>query len=216
MRVLITGATGFTGREVVRAALSAGMEVTALTRNPSRFTQPPNVKVASVDFSKGRELEALVAGHDAVLHCLGVGGTGTGKATTVVSDATAQLVPAMKRSGVTRLVALSNVGAGSSVNQGSWLYRRVIRPIVSRLFLRWLAPIIDDKNRMEPIITSSTLDWTIVRLPNVIDRPRRHSLRLSTGTAAVGLSIGNADLAEFLVASLTTPALTRTAVSASN
>jgi hypothetical protein len=85
-----------------------------------------------------------------------------------------------------------------------------------RLFLRWLAPIIDDKNRMEPIITSSTLDWTIVRLPNVIDRPRRHSLRLSTATAAVGLSIGNADLAEFLVASLTTPTLTRTAVSVSN
>jgi hypothetical protein len=50
----------------------------------------------------------------------------------------------------------------------------------------------------------------------VIDRPRRHSLRLSTATAAVGLSIGNADLAEFLVASLTTPALTRTAVSVSN
>ena len=216
MRVVVTGATGFTGSEVVRSALDAGMDVTAVTRDSRKLEARSRLTVVTADITEYGVLDGFLRGHDAVIHCIGVGGTGTGKATTVVSEATAQLVPAMVASGVTRLVALSNVGAGSSIAQGSRLYRRVIRPIVLGLFLRWLRPIIDDKNRMEPIITASTLDWTIVRLPNVIDRPARRSFRLSVGASAVGLSMSNIDLADFLISSLETPALIRVAVSLSN
>jgi nucleoside-diphosphate-sugar epimerase len=158
----------------------------------------------------------VLPGHDAVIHCLGVGGHGNGRATTVVSEMTSHLVPAMIDTGVNRLIALSNIGAGSSVDQGPWAYRTLIRPVVLGIFLRWLRPIIEDKNRMESIIMASPLQWTIVRLPNVVDRPSRQSLRISTGRAAVGLSIGRSDLAEFLLAAVLLPASVKVAASVSN
>ena len=125
MRVVVTGATGFTGNEVVRSALDAGLDVTAVTRDSRKLEARSRLTVVTADITEYGVLDGFLRGHDAVIHCIGVGGTGTGKATTVVSEATAQLVPAMVASGVTRLVALSNVGAGSSIAQGSRLYHRV-------------------------------------------------------------------------------------------
>lgn len=216
MRILVTGASGLVGRAVVAEALGSGLAVTALTRDPQRITPRAHLAVVGVDPSDGGALRRVLPGHDAVIHCLGVGGTGDGAFTTVVSDATSQLIPAMIDSGVSRLVALSNVGAGDSINQGSWAYRRVLRPIVMRVFLRWLRPIIDDKNRMEPTIEASPLDWTIARLPNVVEATPKRALRFSTGHRSVGLSISATDLAQFLIASLSTPALSGVAVSVSN
>jgi uncharacterized protein YbjT (DUF2867 family) len=216
MRVLVTGATGLTGRAVVRAARAAGMEVTALTRDPRKLQPAAGLTVVAADLTDVDALRRVLRGHDAVIHCLGVGGRGSGAVTTLLSDATSILLTAMADSGVSRLVALSNVGAGSSIEQGTWLYRRLIRPVVMALFLRWLRPILDDKDRMEPLIMASGLAWTIVRLPNVVGRPPRRTLRLSAGTRSVGLSIGAADLAGFLIASLQVPALGGVAVSVSN
>ncbi|MGL4340013.1 MAG: NAD(P)-dependent oxidoreductase [Rhodoglobus sp.] len=213
---MITGATGFIGRAVVRAALDSGMQVTALTRNPDKLQPSRGLTIISTETTDLATLRRVLPGHDAVIHCLGVGGTGTRQRTTVISEATAVLVTAMLDSGVNRLVALSNIGAGSSAQQGAWIYRKIIRPIVIGLFLRWLQPIIDDKNRMEPIIMESALDWTIARLPNVVERRDRRSFRLSLGSASVGLSIGNTDLATFLIVATKTSALHRVAVSVSN
>lgn len=216
MRVFVTGATGLTGRAVVRAALATGLEVTALTRDARKLAPMPGLTVVVADPTDVEVLRRVLPEHDAVIQCLGVGGKGDGKVTTVLSEATSVLVTAMADGGVARLVALSNVGAGSSVEQGPWTYRRLVRPVVMGLFLRWLRPIIDDKNRMEPLIMTSGLAWSIIRLPNVVERPPRRSFRLSTGSSSVGLSIGNADLARFLVASLRTTDLEGVALSLSN
>lgn len=215
-RILVTGATGFTGQAVVERALAQGLLVTAVTRDSRRMRAREGLTVIETDMNLSEDLRVLLEGHDAVVHCLGVGGKGDGRETRVVSEATTSLVAAMVAAKVRRLVVLSNVGAGSSADQGPWAYRRVVRPIVSALFLRWLTPIIEDKNRMEPMVMQSPLDWTIVRLPNVSGRRSRGRFRVSTGRAAVGLGITRDDLAQFLVAAISTPALVAVALSVSN
>ena len=71
------------------------------------------------------DVEACVRGADVVIHCLGVGGKGDGKPTTLISDSVKAALTAMQKHGVPRIVCMSNVGTGGS---GLWLVNRVLVP----------------------------------------------------------------------------------------
>lgn len=90
---------------------------------------------------------------EAVIQCLGIGGKGNSKPSTFVSDATKVIVEEMEKREVKRLLAMSNVGAGNSFAFQPWLFTKIILPY----FMKWLKVIIDDKNRMEPLIMNSDL-----------------------------------------------------------
>ena len=65
-RVLVTGATGNVGRQVVAQLLDAGCRVRALTRNPDKADLPTEVDVVSGDLTDGAALDRCLAGVDAV------------------------------------------------------------------------------------------------------------------------------------------------------
>jgi uncharacterized protein YbjT (DUF2867 family) len=196
LNVVLLGATGKTGREVLRAALAAGHTVTALTRDRAQLAPAERLTVVEGRALDPEVMGRLVEGQDAVLQCLGIGGKGDGKPNSFVSDATAVLVEAMRTRGVRRLVCMSNVGAGDSWGSLPWIVRAFVVPV----FLRWLVPILDDKNRMEPMVTRSGLDWTLVRFPAILDGAGRGTHRVSTdGSRGVGFSIRTPDAATFLV-----------------
>jgi putative NADH-flavin reductase len=70
--VILLGATGSLGRHVLRQALAAGHEVTALVRTPSRL-QPEaqdRVRIHVGDLAAGLPGE-LIEGHDALVNCAG-------------------------------------------------------------------------------------------------------------------------------------------------
>ena len=56
--ILITGATGNNGRELVRQLVAAGQRVRALVRNPAKATnfKGPNVEVVVGDFDLRRSM----------------------------------------------------------------------------------------------------------------------------------------------------------------
>lgn len=74
MRLLVTGATGLAGAEVVRQSLEdADVDgVTALVRRPSDFTHPKLTALIINDFLNYDAILPQLAGHDACLWCLGV------------------------------------------------------------------------------------------------------------------------------------------------
>ena len=86
---------------------------------------------------------------------------------------------------------MSNVGAG---NSGTWFYNRVVLPV----FLRWLNPIIEDKNRMEAALKSSSVDWVSVRLPSIVSGTSMR-IRSSQDGKGIGISITAESTAEFLL-----------------
>jgi uncharacterized protein YbjT (DUF2867 family) len=192
MKILVFGASGLTGGIVVDSALKRGDQVLVLTRDASKFShRHPNLQVMQGRASSMQDIENALEGVDAVIHCLGIGGKGQGASTTVVSDSVKATLDAMKKKGVRRIVCMSNVGAG---NSGTWFYKRVVLPI----FLRWLKPIIEDKNRMEAALKSSSVDWVSVRLPNIVSGPSKR-IRSSQDGKGIGISITTESTAEFLL-----------------
>ena len=195
MKLAIFGATGLTGGLVVAQALEQGHEVVALVRDPGRLSlRHPRLTVLAGSPIVLADVERCVAGADVVVHCLGIGGKGDGQPTTLVSDSVKVALAAMTKHGVARIVCMSNVGAGGS---GTWFANRVVIP----LFLRWLLPIIADKDRMEAALRASSVEWVSVRLPNIVDGPEK-PLRVSEDGRGIGLSITAASTARFLLAQI--------------
>lgn len=192
MKLLVLGATGMTGAWVVRRALDGGHEVVVLVRDAKRVhVNHLRLEVRTGSPISRDDVMACMRDIDAVVHCLGIGGKGDGRHTTLISNSVKVAADAMTRHGVRRIVCMSNVGAGGS---GTWLANRLVIP----LFLRWLQPIIEDKNRMEAALRATSLEWVSVRLPNIIEGPVR-PVRLSANGRHIGMSITAQSAAAFLL-----------------
>ena len=208
-RIAVFGATGLTGGLVVRQALTQGHEVVALARDPGSVTlQHPSLRVIGGSPISVTDVERCIQGADAVIHCLGIGGKGDGRPTSLVSDSVRLVLATMQDHGVRRIVCMSNIGAGHS---GTWFANRIVIP----LFLRWLIPIIEDKNRMESALCASAVDWVSVRLPNIVagvDKP----IRVSADGRGLGFSITAESAARFLLEQVSSDRYLRQAPSISN
>jgi len=117
MRVLVIGATGGTGREIVKQALERGHDVVALARKPSRikFTHD-RLHVARGDVMDPASLDAAMPGCEAVVCALGhKRWLGPSK---ILSEGTRNIVRAMEKHGVKRLVVETALGVNCS--SGGW------------------------------------------------------------------------------------------------
>src|SRR6476620_11145199 len=65
-RILVTGATGTVGREVVTQLAGSGAEVRALTRDPERAALPHDVNVVRGNLTSPDTLDAALNDVDAV------------------------------------------------------------------------------------------------------------------------------------------------------
>jgi putative NADH-flavin reductase len=213
MKLVIFGATGFSGQAILKLALSKGIQVTVLVRNKSAITiQNENLTVIQGNVLDSNDVKKVLEHQDAVIQCLGVGGKGDGKPTTFISDATKIIVEEMEKQQIKRLIAMSNVGAGNSLAFQPWFFTKIILPY----FMKWLKVIIDDKNRMEPIIMNSELDWTIVRCPNIVDKTPKDNIHATLDGKGLKLAVTLDDMAEFIINQITDNAYSRQAPSISN
>jgi len=196
MKILVIGATGGTGREVVRQALEKGHHVNALAR--SAADAAPLLPGADIHEGDARDDVAVakaLAGCDGVISALGTKMSLLHEE-TLLSTATRVLIDVMKKQGVTRLVCVTGIGAGDSHGHGGFLYDNIVQPLL-------LKSTYHDKNRQEAEIRESGLDWTIVRPTNLTDGPATGAIRALTDlTDFHGGSIARADVARFLITEL--------------
>jgi putative NADH-flavin reductase len=213
MKVVIFGATGFSGKAILYVTLKQGYEVFILVRDKTKIKiNHENLTVIEGDVMNTKTIALLLSNKDAVIQCLGIGGKGDGKPNSFVSDATKLIVEEMGKQGCRRLIALSNVGAGNSIAFLPWFFTKIILPY----FMKWLKVIIDDKNRMEPIIMNSKLDWTIVRCPNIVDKIAKGNCIATLDGKGLKLSVTLGDMATFVVNQLEDTTFSRQAPSISN
>lgn len=112
MKLFVTGATGFLGRHVVRAALDAGAEVRAMIRDP-RLPLPEGAEPVRTDLYDVEGLSGALRGLDAVLHLAGQVSRDRQRAAELHQihvEGTRALLAAMKRAGVGKLVVASTSG----------------------------------------------------------------------------------------------------------
>jgi putative NADH-flavin reductase len=213
MKVTIFGATGFSGQAILADSIKQGHEVTILVRDASKIPiKHQNLTIVEGNVLNPQTVASVLHHQEAVIQCLGVGGKGDGKPTTFISDATKIIVDEMQNKKIKRLIAMSNVGAGNSIAFQPWFFTKIILPY----FMKWLKVIIEDKNRMEPIIMNSNLDWTIVRCPNIVDKPAKGRCNATLDGKGLKLSITLSDLSKFMVDQLKQTAFIKQAPSVSN
>ena len=188
LRIAVLGASGGTGRLAVASALARGHEIVALTRRGDVLPPAPGLtEVAWGDVSDRDGLAAALTGADVVISALGGAAKGP---TSVCTDAIRSVVPVMGALGVPRLIAMSAHGVLESHDRS--LYARAVWAGVGEK--------LKDKEAMEPLITASSLDWTIVRAP-ALSNARGSGAPRAGERLPIRLwhSIGRADLAGFLV-----------------
>ena len=155
MKVLVIGAAGRIGEALVNEALAAGHKVTSFVLGAAPYNKA-NERVVACDVLDADAVDVAVAGQDAVIDALG--GKTPWKVTTMETSAAHNIVDAMRRNGVRRLLKISVVGAGESVKNAGFFNEHLLM----KTFLRGL---LVDKAGMEAEIESSNLDWTLVRPP---------------------------------------------------
>lgn len=153
MQVLVTGGTGFVGREVLRQLHQAGYRILALVRPGSEAKLPPEVPVAIApgEITDREALEAALSGCDAVIHLVGIIREFPRRGITFSRlhyEATATVVAAAQAVGVKRFLQMSALEPDSA-------------PV---------AAYHQTKQRAEEVVQTSGLDYTIFR-PSVIYGP---------------------------------------------
>ena len=194
MKLLIFGATGSIGRHVVKQALEQGHTVTAFTRDAAKVDiKHDNLQVAEGDVLDAAAVEKVVPGHDVVLCALGAGRKGG-----VRAPGTRNIIGAMDKAGVRRLVCESTLGVGDSRGNLNALWKYV-------MFGLLLRPAYADHVDQERHVTESRLDWTIVRPGAFTDGPHtgeyQHGFPGTDKTTM--LKISRADVADFMLRQLT-------------
>ena len=190
MNILILGASGKTGREVVAQAVAAGHTVTAFVRDPAKLERD-DVAVAVGDARSVDDLRTALRSQDAVISTLG---TNRGDDKKLIESSTEALLEAMRTTGVRRLVMLSTFVASPTFEARSLLTKIV------RLGMRG---IVGDKAAGERLLKRSDVDWTIVYGALLNDGPRTGDYRVVDGPVTSMGSISRADLADALLSTLT-------------
>lgn len=158
MRVLILGASGATGHEVVRQALAQELHVTAFVRDPARLMlHAPTLRVFQGDVGDYAAVAAAVEGQEAVISTLGV--SRPLHTDPVVIEGVRHVLRAMQEHAVSRLVYMSFIGVRDS--------RAAAGPMIRYVAKFPLRHEIADHEMKEALIRGSRCDWTIVRAPKL-------------------------------------------------
>jgi len=211
MKLIVFGATGGTGRQVVAQALEEGHEVAAVVRRPEAFDlRHDKLEVVKGDVLRPATFRQAMSGKDAVLSALGVSHRNP---TTVYSAGTANMMEAMQAAGVRRLVCLSSAGLDIPADT-PLLQRLVIRMVIQRMYKH----AYEDMARMEAAARASLgITWTVIRPPRLTNGPRTKAYRTAVNKPLPGArGISRADLADFMIRSITEPSNDQAVVEISN
>jgi uncharacterized protein YbjT (DUF2867 family) len=192
MRLLVVGASGRTGRQLVEQGLARGHRIVAFVRKPERLpTRHERLEVAVGDVLDPPSLARAVEGVDAVLCALGHRRYYPNR---ILSDGTRRLVEAMRAHGVRRLVCETSLGVGDSFGRLGLYYTLFTVPFILPFYYF-------DKHRQERVIRASGLDWTIVRPGVLTNRPAKSTYRHGpkVGNWILTLRVARADVAAFML-----------------
>ena len=196
-KILVLGATGGTGRLIVKEAIARGFEVRVLVRSPAKASGLEGADIFIGDARDEAVLQKALEGRDAVVSALGTP-VSPFREVSILSTATGALVSAMKVARVSRLVCITGMGAGDSAGHGGFIFDRLILPTLLR-------KVYVDKDRQEAIVRDSGLDWVLVRPSVLNDKAPRQEIRALTDLSSFnGGEISRADVARFVLDQLNT------------
>jgi putative NADH-flavin reductase len=195
MKIIVFGASGGTGIEIVKQALNAGYEVTSFVRNPAKVAiRHPMLNLVTGDVMDSAGVEKAVAGQEAVISALGP----TRPAVPGMMEMAAQnIVAAMKKAGIRRLISTTGAGVRDPQDQPQF-----IDHLMKWLLTLLAGAVLRDSAANVEVIRASDLDWTIVRFPRLLDVASTGTYRVGFLGKDSGSQLSRADGAHFVLKEL--------------
>ena len=208
MKLIIFGATGTVGSEILKQALAKNYAVTAFVRDPEKIKIPrhANLSIFKGDVLNQSDVDKAVQNHDIVLCVLGDGNAGKIRAV-----GTKNIINAMNKAGIKRLICQSTLGVGESYGNLNFLWKHI-------MFGMLLKKAFQDHQLQEQYILNSNLNYTIVR-PSAFTNgtiTNRFKIGFDGEYKKLKLNISRADVADFMLSQLHTDGYIKKAVSISN
>ncbi len=191
MKLVILGATGGTGLEIVRQSLERGHSVTALVRSPERLMAfADRMRVKQGDLLNAADLTRVIQDQDAVLSGFGPRLPVSKSDAHLLQQFAIALTAAMLQTGVRRAV----------VESVAFLFKDSVMPPAYLLGRLLFPAIVADAFAMEKVFEKSGLDWTMVRPPELTDKPYTGRYRVREDhLPRFGFKISRADVADFMI-----------------
>ena len=176
-RIVVFGATGATGTEVVKQALRQGHTVVAVVRRPTALAPQDGLLVLTGNVLDAASIEEAFTGADAVISCIGP--THNRQPGVIMSAGTRNIVAGCERAKVRRFVMQSGIlqSPGSELTAGSRVFLRLVRLFLNEVYT--------DKIRAEATVRNSPTGWVIVRAVGLAHAPARNTY---TAGPEVGVS----------------------------
>ena len=148
MNVVVYGATGNSGSEIVKELLARGHKVTGVARKVDSLKDKPGVTAKTDDLSNVDAIAAIIKGADAVVTAYQPPADNT----DALIDVTKRQIDAVKKAGGTRLVVVGGAGL-LEVAPGVTLIKSGYLPAE-------YLPIATSHEKALGVLRSSDIDWT--------------------------------------------------------
>jgi putative NADH-flavin reductase len=191
MRILVLGATGGTGMQIVRQTVARGHNVTAFVRSPEKLGSFSGlITVKQGNLLDSSALRAVGVGHDAVLSAFGPRVPIAPSETHLLRDFATVLSQALREAGVKRVI----------LESAAFLFKDALIPPAYLLGKLLFPTVVADATAMETIIRESDLEWTLLRPPKLTDGEHTGKYRVREGhLPRFGFSISRANVADCFV-----------------
>ena len=193
MHIAAFGGTGRVGSRVIEYALAEGHRVRALVRDPAKVAARQGLEVIAGDVLDPDDVARTIAGADAVIS--GLGGAGVDNPGDAQSQGMRNIVAAMQRLGVRRVLGVAGGGILDSVHGGL----RHDQPTFPEVFKKVSAKHKEAWQAMR----DSGLDWTMVATGDIVPGERTGVYRTLEDFLPEGArKISVEDVADFLLMAL--------------
>ena len=192
-RITVFGATGGTGKQLVEQALAAGYEVVAYARDPSKLDiNHERLTVVPGELSDQASIENAIRGADAVLSTLGPRGRSRDKP---ITRGMQNIIATMKKQNVRRLIITSTLSAEDPNDKPDLRTGAMVNLVEITMNAAY-----EDIVSVAEMTRTSDLDWTIVRLAMLNNKPKTGKVKAGyLGRGEVGTRISRADIADFML-----------------
>ncbi len=141
MKVLVTGGTGYVGRDVVTELLVSGHEVRALVRAGAGPRLPQGAEPAVGDVTDAASVDAAAEGVEAIVHLVAILDGSDEQFEAVNAGGTRNAIAAAERQGIRRFLHMSALGVTAEH-----------APLTRYWRTKWAA---------KQAVMASALDWTV-------------------------------------------------------
>lgn len=192
MKIIVFGATGGVGHHVVNQALQAGYEVTAFVRDLTKLQiENDHLHVVRGDATNAEEVSAAIAGHDAVISCLG--SNKMVAKSTQLEEMTQHIVAGMEAHHVKRIVYTASAGINNELpGVGGKMVMKMLQNVLT-----------DHRHAVDLIQAHKDLQYTIVRPLGLTNDDYTGEYReAKEGVPENARNIPRADVAHFILKAL--------------